>query len=164
MPSLCVFHPIWVFAGGSRWGRGTTCLCNFPASAAQKWTFPKLVFFNTLTIHNDQLSYVKHVLDPIHVLFTPFGCLDVGKELGHNLLMHSQQLKNGNHLEERLLDQAQARTSYTPPFGGYTTYIPFGGLSIPKGMILDVQPLVKSSFCPIKRSPNGFLDSEASIP
>ena len=38
--SLCVFHPIWVFAGRGGWGSqggwGTTCLCNFPVSAAQK--------------------------------------------------------------------------------------------------------------------------------
>ena len=36
--------------------------------------------------------------------------------------------------------------------------------SIPQGMIFDVQPLVKSLFCPIRQSPNGFFDSEASIP
>ena len=44
-----------------------------------------------------------------------------------------------------------------PLFGGYSR-------SILQGMILDVQPLVKSLFCPIKPSPNGFLDSEASVP
>ena len=62
-----------------------------------------------------------------------------------------------NHLEERLLDQAQARASYTPLFWGHSR-------SIPQGMIFDVQPLVKSFFCPIRQSPNGFFDSEASIP
>ena len=62
-----------------------------------------------------------------------------------------------NHLEERLLDQALARASYTPLFWGHSR-------SIPEGMILDVQPLVKSLFCPIRQSPNGFFDSEASIP
>ena len=36
--------------------------------------------------------------------------------------------------------------------------------SIPQGMIFDVQPLVKSLFCPIRQSPNGFFYSEASIP
>ena len=49
-PSLCVFHPIWVLGGGGGGapkgaGRGTTCLCSLPASAAQKWKFPKLIFF-----------------------------------------------------------------------------------------------------------------------
>ena len=73
--------------GGSQGGWGTTCLCSFPASAAQKWKFLKLIFF-TSTIHNDQISHVKHVLDPIHMFFfTVFGCLDRGKGLGHNLLM-----------------------------------------------------------------------------
>ena len=63
-----------------------------------------------------------------------------------------------NHLEERLLDQAQARASYNPPLLGGRS------CSIPQGMILDVQPLAKSLLCPIKRSPNGFFDFEASVP
>ena len=45
--------------GGSQWGRGTTCLCSFAALAAQKWKFPKLIFFDIMTIHNDQISYAK---------------------------------------------------------------------------------------------------------
>ena len=48
-----------------------------------------------------------------------------------------QQPPSLNHLEERLLDQAQARVLYTSLFGGHSR-------SIPQGMILDVQPLVKS--------------------
>ena len=60
-----------------------------------------------------------------------------------------------NHLEERLLDQAQARASYTPLFWGHLS-------SIPQDVIFDVQPLVKALFCPIRQSPNGFFDSEAS--
>ena len=67
------------------------------------------------------------------------------------------QKEASNHLEERLLDQAQARASYTPLFWGHSR-------SIPQGMILDVQPLVKSLFCPMRPSPNGFFDSEAPIP
>ena len=38
IPSLCLFP-------GFQGGRGTTCLCNFPATATQKWKFPKLIFF-----------------------------------------------------------------------------------------------------------------------
>ena len=72
MPSLCVFHPIWVCWGGagSQGDWGTTCLCSFPASAAQQRKFPKLIFFDTPAIHNDQISYVKHVLAPLDVFFT----------------------------------------------------------------------------------------------
>ena len=62
----------------------------------------------------------------------------------------------GNHLEERLLDQAQVRASYNPFLGGHSH-------SIPQGMIFDVPPLVKSLFCPIRPSPNGVFDSQASI-
>ena len=71
--------------------------------------------------------------------------------------LHRQSVETTNHLEERLLDQAQARASYTPLFWGHSR-------SIPQGMILDVQPLVKSLFCPIRASPNGFFDFEASTP
>ena len=49
-----------------------------------------------------------------------------------------------------LLDPAQVRASYTPLFWGHSR-------SIPQGMILDVQPLVQSLFCPIRPSPNGFF-------
>ena len=80
--------------------------------------------------------------------------VDCGKgEAAHTPAQRARK----NHLEERLLDQAQVRASYTPPFGGHSR-------SIHHGMILDVQPLVKSLFCPIRPSPNGFFDSEASIP
>ena len=54
--------------------------------------FSEIDFFYFLTIHNDQISYVKHVLDPIHVSFTLFGCLDGRKGLGHNLLMQFSTL------------------------------------------------------------------------
>ena len=53
----------------------------------------------------------------------------------------------GNHLEERLLDQAQARMPYPPLFGGHSR-------STPQGMIFDVRPLVTSLFCPTTQSPN----------
>ena len=50
------------------------------------------------------------------------------------------------------------RGCHTPPtFWGHSR-------SIPQGMILDVQPLVKSLFCPTKSYPHGFFDFEASIP
>ena len=79
-----VLDPLHVFftpfgcvcvGGGVPRGLGhTTCLCSFQASAAQKWKFPKVLFFDTLTIQNGQISYVKHVFDPLHVFFTLFGC------------------------------------------------------------------------------------------
>ena len=81
-PYLAVFG-----GGGTPRGLGHNLLMQLSSSAAQKWQLPKLIFFYILTIHNDQISYVKQILDPIHVLFTLFGCLNGGKGLGHNLLM-----------------------------------------------------------------------------
>ena len=45
-----------------------------------------------------------------------------------------------NHLEERLLDQAQAWAPYKPPFGGGHSR------STPQRVVSDVESLVKSSF------------------
>ena len=42
-------------------------VCGFPPYAAQKWKFPKPIFFDILTIHNDQISYVKEGLDPLYM-------------------------------------------------------------------------------------------------
>ena len=59
------------------------------------------------------------------------------RKLAFFLFRTQQKRKAVNHPEERLLDQAQARASYTPFFGG-------GHLrSIPVGMIFDIQPFVK---------------------
>ena len=50
--------------------------------------------FDTLTIQNDQISYVKHVLAPLYVFFTLFGCGGGGlpRGPGHNLLMRFSSL------------------------------------------------------------------------
>ena len=35
-------------------------------------------FFDIVTTYNDEICYVKHVLDPLCVFFTLFGYLGVG--------------------------------------------------------------------------------------
>ena len=92
-PVYVVFTLFGCWGGGSQGGQGTTCLCSFLTSATQKWKFPKL-FFYILTIQNDQISYVKHVLAPVYVFFTLFGCWGGGlpRGLGHNLLMQFTSL------------------------------------------------------------------------
>ena len=45
-------------------------------------------YFDTLTIHNDEISYVKHVLDLLFVFFTLFGW----GGMGHNLLLQFSSL------------------------------------------------------------------------
>ena len=76
-------------------GTGThNLLMPFSTLGNSKMEISETDFFNLLTIHNDQISYVKHVLDTLYVFFTLFGCLDRGKGLGHNLLMQFSTLGN----------------------------------------------------------------------
>ena len=66
------------------------------------FSFPFFFFFDILTIHNDQMSYVKHALDAPHVFFTQLGRSGGGggpKRPGAqptNAVSHLLQLKNGN--------------------------------------------------------------------
>ena len=59
-------------------------------------------FFDTLTIQNDQISHVKHVLAPLYVFFTVFGCWGGGgapkgsRAQPAYAVFPPQQLKNGN--------------------------------------------------------------------
>ena len=52
-----------------------TLLMYFSPLAAQKSKFPKLIFWTT---PNNHLSYVKHDLGIIYVLFTGIGCVGGG--------------------------------------------------------------------------------------
>ena len=97
-PSLCVFHPIWVWGGGGTKGcRAHNLLLQFSGLGSSKMEFSEIDFFHTLTIQNDQISYVKHVLAPLHVFFTLFGWGGGGGTKGcraHNLLMQFAGLGN----------------------------------------------------------------------
>ena len=61
------------------------------AYAAEKWKFPKLIFFDIVTGPNDHPSYVKHVLGSIYVFFYGYWVFVCGgmssKGLVQNLLM-----------------------------------------------------------------------------
>ena len=88
-------HPLYVFftllfrclEGIGSWGLGHNLLMQFSTLYNSKMEISETNFFDILTIHNDQISYVKHVLGPLYVFFTLFGWLDGGKGLGDNLLM-----------------------------------------------------------------------------
>ena len=72
--------------GGPK-GAGVQLACAvFEPLQLKNGNFRNLFFFCVITIINGKI-YVRYVLDPIHVLFTLFGCLDGGKGLGHNMLM-----------------------------------------------------------------------------
>ena len=62
----------------------------FSGLGSSKMEIYETDFFDTLTIQNDQIAYVKHVLTPLHVFFTLFGCGGGGGTKGyraHNLFM-----------------------------------------------------------------------------
>ena len=75
---------------------GHNLLMQFSTRGSSKMQISETDFFDNLTIHNDKISYVKHVLDILHVFFTPFGCWRGAeaalKGLRHNLLMQFSTL------------------------------------------------------------------------
>ena len=95
-PSLCVFHPIWVLGGGPKGSRAHNLLMQFSRLSSSKMEISETDFFDTLTIQNDQISYVKHVLAPLYVFFTLFGCWGgaLPRGIGHNLLMQFSRLSS----------------------------------------------------------------------
>ena len=73
------FTLFWVCGGGGGGGLPRGLGHNLPMQFSslgnsKKWKFPKLIFFDTLTIQNDQISYVKHVSAPLYVFYTIFEC------------------------------------------------------------------------------------------
>ena len=64
------------FLPNNKWGfegaGGHNLLMQFPTLKSSKKLISKTDFFDILAIRNDQISYVKHVLDPLCVFFTLF--------------------------------------------------------------------------------------------
>ena len=129
----------------------TNCSSSFPPSTGQKWKIFAKYFFDIVTTYNDEICHVKHVLDPLCVFFTLFGCGGGGGTKGcraHNLLMQfsglgSSKMEFSEITSKRVVRSSAGAYAIYPPFWGS-----FGGHSrtIPQGMVPDVQPLVKSSF------------------
>ena len=55
--------------GGAKRSRAHNLLMQFSGLSSSKMEISETDFFDTLTIQNDQISYVKHVLAPLHVFF-----------------------------------------------------------------------------------------------
>ena len=78
----------------------TAVLCEVDMPKAIE--FSETDFFDTLTVQNDQISYVKHVLAPLYVFFTLFGCWGGGgapkgsRAQPAYTVFQPWQLKNGN--------------------------------------------------------------------
>ena len=61
---------------------------HFSGLCSSKMEISETDFFDALTIQNDQISYVKHVLAPLYVFFILVGCVWGGggvlpRGLGH---------------------------------------------------------------------------------
>ena len=98
---------------------------------------------NIVTTYNDEICYVGHVLDPLCVFFTLFGCVGGGyqESRAHNLLMQFSHLSSSKMeiTSQRLLDQSQAgvymgKTPHTPPFWPFWAY----SRTLPQGVELLV--------------------------
>ena len=75
----------------------------FSGLGSSKMEVSETDFFHILTIPNDQISYVKHVLAPPYVFLTLFGCWGgVPSGLGHNLLMKFSCLSHLSPLQGAL--------------------------------------------------------------
>ena len=64
------FSPYLGGGGGAPKGSRAQPAC----LGSSKMEISETDFFDILTTQNDQISYVKHVLDPLYVFFTLFGC------------------------------------------------------------------------------------------
>ena len=94
---MCFSHYLAVWGrrgGGGGWlprGLGHNLLRQFCSLGSSKMELSKTDFFDILTIQNDKISDIKHVLAPLYVFFHPIWvCVCV--ELGHNLLMQFSSL------------------------------------------------------------------------
>ena len=90
---MCFSPYLRVGGGGLPRGPGHNLLLQFSSLGSSKMEVSETDFFDTLTIQNDQISYVKHVLAPFYVFFTFLGVGGgVPRGLGHNLLMQFSSL------------------------------------------------------------------------
>ena len=101
------------------------------------------IFFDIVTTYNDEICYVKHVLDPLCVFFTLFGFLwgSLPRGLGHNLLMQFSSLGSSKieitsqrSLDHNRLGVYRAKHHIPPHFGPFWAY----SRTLPQGVELLV--------------------------
>ena len=94
---MCFSPYLGVGGGELPRGLGHNLLMQFSRLSSSKMEISETDFFDTLTIQNNQISYVKHVLAALYVFFTLFGCCGGGwlpRGLGHNLLVRFSRLSS----------------------------------------------------------------------
>ena len=86
--------------GGLIRGVGHNLLVEFSSLGNSKMEISETDFFDTFTIQNHQISYVKHVLAPLYMFVTLFWCVAGGgggwhpSGVEHNLPMQLSSLGN----------------------------------------------------------------------
>ena len=78
---MCFSPYLGVWRGGGRGTKGSRAhnlLMQFSGLGSSKMEISETDFFDTLTVQKDQISYAKHVLAPLYVFFTLFGCVAGG--------------------------------------------------------------------------------------
>ena len=75
-PIRVLFTVFGCLDGGK--GLGHNLLVQFSTLGNSRMAIFKTDFFDVLTVHNDQISYINHVLDPLYVFFTRFRCCTDG--------------------------------------------------------------------------------------
>ena len=69
------FQPICVLGGGGApKGAGHSLFMQLSGLGSSKIEILEAVLFDTVTIQDDQISCIKHILAPLYVFFTLFGC------------------------------------------------------------------------------------------
>ena len=93
---MCLSPYLGLGGAGTKGSRAHNLLMQFCGLGSSKMEASETDFFHILTIPNDQISYVKHVLAPPYVFLTLFGCWGGGfpRGLGHNLLMKFSRLSH----------------------------------------------------------------------
>ena len=103
---------------------------------------PKPLVDRALPVHNDQMSYGMHVLDPVYVFFTRFGGLEGP---GHNLLMQfctlyssTMEISETDFFDILTIHNNQInqrKACFRPPL--YVFFTLFGGLDRGGGILND---------------------------
>ena len=80
---MCFSPFFWGGAGGGLpMGLGHNVLMHFSSLGSSTMEIFETDFVDILSIQNDQISYVKHVVTPLCVFFTLFGCWGGGDSQG----------------------------------------------------------------------------------
>ena len=120
-----------------RWSNGIWCVHKLPQQFSTLYrskmdNFAKNLFDIVIT-HNDETSYVKHVLDPVCVFFTLSGCGGGGRWASKGAVAQPayavSNLGSSKMVitSQRLLDQSQAgiyrgKCHIPPHFGPFGAY------------------------------------------